>query len=263
MMPRVLQTLLCRSKHLLRETDYHSGMEMDAKVSEIGGLLGDPVRAAMLTTLMDGRALPAGELAIIGNVAAQTASFHLGKLLKSRLIAVERQGRHKYYRLANEHVALALESLASIAPKRSAQTRSTRSKSRHSGHEMQFARTCYRHLAGHLAIEIHRALISRHLIVAVKDHEYELTFEGETWLGKLPPLGIRVDRALTRPERTGRACLDWTERRHHLGGPLGTQLFAHLRDAGWLLQRPHTRVVTVTLKGREALARQLGLRGIL
>ena len=76
MMPRVLQTLLCRSKHLLRETDYHSGMEMDAKVSEIGGLLGDPVRAAMLTTLMDGRALPAGELAIIGNVAAQTASFH-------------------------------------------------------------------------------------------------------------------------------------------------------------------------------------------
>jgi DNA-binding transcriptional ArsR family regulator len=259
----VLATVPCGSKYFLCKTDYHAVMEMGAKVSEIGSLLGDPVRASMLTALMDGRSLPAGELAFIGNVAPQTASFHLGKLLESHLIAVERQGRHKYYRLTNEHVALALESLASIAPMRDEMgpDRGQRS-SRRISDGMQFARTCYRHLVGHLAIEIHRALVSRNFVVAVSERDYELTLEGEAWLVGLPSSGQGTDRPLIRSERRGHACLDWTERHHHLGGPLGRTLFARLRGARWFLQRPGTRVLAVTPKGREGLDRQLGVRGM-
>jgi DNA-binding transcriptional ArsR family regulator len=235
---------------------YHSDMEMGARVSEIGSLLGDPVRAAMWTALMGGRSLPAGELAFIGNVAPQTASFHLGKLLESHLIVVERQGKHKYYRLTNEQVALALESLASIAPLRNdAHAQPERHLSqRRTG--LQFARSCYRHLAGRLAIQIHDALIARGFVLSVGERQYELTEEGESWLMKL----ASKDGSVSRRERGGQACLDWTERHHHIGGPLGVTLFSRLTEAGWLLQRPGTRALAVTLKGREALDRQLGVR---
>jgi DNA-binding transcriptional ArsR family regulator len=241
---------------------YHSDMEMGARVSEIGSLLGDPVRAAMLTALMDGRSLPAGELAFIGNVAPQTASFHLGKLLESHLIAVERQGKHKYYRLTNEQVALALESLASIAPLRAplrneAHAQSDRHLSQRRNTGLQFARSCYRHLAGRLAIQIHDALIVRGFVLSVGERQYELTEEGECWLMKL---ASSKDGSVSRRERGGQACLDWTERHHHIGGPLGVTLFSRLTEAGWLLQRPGTRALAVTLKGREALDRQLGVR---
>jgi DNA-binding transcriptional ArsR family regulator len=237
---------------------YHSDMEMGARVSEIGSLLGDPVRAAMLTALMDGRSLPAGELAFIGNVAPQTASFHLGKLLKSHLIAVERQGKHKYYRLTNEQVAFALESLASIAPLRNeARVRSDRHLSQRRNTGLQFARSCYRHLAGRLAIQIHDALIVRGFVLSAGERQYELTGEGEGWLMKL---ASSKDGSVSRRERGGQACLDWTERHHHIGGPLGVTLFSRLTEAGWLLQRPGTRALAVTLRGREALDRQLGVR---
>jgi DNA-binding transcriptional ArsR family regulator len=188
-------------------------MEMGARVSEIGSLLGDPVRAAMLTALMDGRSLLAGELAFIGNVAPQTASFHLGKLLESHLIAVERQGKHRYYRLTNEQVALALESLASIAPLRNeAHARSYRHLSQHRNTGLQFARSCYRHLAGRLAIQIHDALIVCGFVLSVGERQYELTEEGECWLMKL---ASSKDGSVSRRERGGQACLDWTERHHH------------------------------------------------
>ena len=233
-------------------------MEMGVRVSEIGSLFGDPVRAAMLTTLIDGRSLPAGELAFIGNVAPQTASFHLGKLLESHLIAVERQGKHKYYRLANEQVALALESLASIAPWRNeVQARSEQHSSQHRDHGLRFARSCYRHLAGRLAIQIHDALISRNFISAAGEKQYGLTDEGERWLVSLPP---SKDVMLTQRDRVGRACLDWTERHHHLGGPLGVTLLSRLKEAGWLVAQPRNRALRLTLKGREGLERQLGGR---
>jgi DNA-binding transcriptional ArsR family regulator len=236
-------------------------MEMGAMVSEIGSLLGDPVRAAMLTALMDGRSLPAGELAFIGNVAPQTASFHLGKLLESHLIAVERQGKHKYYRLTNEQVALVLESLASIAPLRNeAHARSDRHLSQHRNTGLQFARSCYRHLAGRLAIQIHDALMLRGFVLSAGERQYELTEEGECWLMKLASSKDGSVSPVSRRERLGRACLDWTERHHHIGGPLGVTLFSRLTEAGWLLQRPGTRMLAVTLKGREGLDRQLGVR---
>jgi DNA-binding transcriptional ArsR family regulator len=239
---------------------YDRAMEMGARVSEIGSLLGDPVRAAMLTTLLNGKALPAGELAFIGNIAPQTASFHLGKLLESRVIAVERQGKHKYYRLANEQVALALETLASIAPVRvAAEARALQHTTQRRANGLQTARTCYRHLAGGLAIQIHDALLACRFILPVAEKQFELTEDGALWLAKLTPT---EDRTISRREHVGRACLDWTERRHHIGGPLGVILLARLKEAGWLLERPGSRALGVSLKGREGLERQFGVRGV-
>jgi DNA-binding transcriptional ArsR family regulator len=232
-------------------------MEMGSRVSEIGSLLGDPVRAAMMTSLIDGRSLPAGELAFLGNVAPQTASFHLGKLLESRLIAVERQGKHKYYRLANEQVALALEALASIAPLRKDLQRRTgqQSASRHTPC-LQHARSCYRHLAGRLAIQIHDAMISRRFILPSAEKQYDLTEAGKRWFANLPS---PTQEPIRRRECGGRPCLDWTERHHHIGGPLGVMLLARLKKTGWLMERSGTRELSITLKGREGLDRQLGV----
>ncbi len=233
-------------------------MEMGARLSDVGSLLGDSVRAAILAALMDGRSLPAGELAFIGNVAPQTASFHLAKLLESQLIAVERQGKHRYYRLANEQVALAIESLASIAPSRKeADARVYQHSSYRADPALQLARSCYRHLAGRLAIQVHDALIARRFIGLTRERQYELTEAGEGWLSSMRG----SNHAMLRwRDHLGRPCLDWTERLHHVGGPLGVTLLAHLTKAGWVAVRPDTRALRITLRGREGLDRQLGVR---
>jgi len=211
-----------------------------------------------LAALMDGRSLPAGELAFIGNVAPQTASFHLGKLLESQLIKVERQGKHRYYRLANEQVALAIESLASIAPwRKDADARSYQHSSYRADPALQLARSCYRHLAGRLAIQVHDALLARRFVRITGEKQYELTGPGERWLTSLPSAG---EVGISRREHLGRPCLDWTERHHHIGGPLGVALLARFTNASWLAVRPETRALRLTLKGREGLDRQLGVR---
>jgi DNA-binding transcriptional ArsR family regulator len=137
-------------------------MELAPDVARIAQLIGEPARAAMLVALVDGRARPAGELARLGNVAPQTASFHLRKLIDASLLAVERQGKHSYYRLANHSVASILESLAALAPIRHdvAARERTRFESARV-QELRFARLCYTHLAGALAVDLHRALVDR------------------------------------------------------------------------------------------------------
>ena len=227
-------------------------MELGLDVALVAGLIGEPARAAILVALVDGRALPAGELAFIGNITPQTASFHLRKLMAASLVAVERHGKHSYYRLANAAVAATLEALASLAPVR---TRiDERSVSRyHSDRDkaLRFARSCYKHLAGILAVDLARALVERQLIVAVSDRAYSLTDEGRKWCGDL---GLRA------PSGTlARACLDWTERRHHLGGPLGVALLAQFVALKWVVPNPATRAVRVTHAGACAFDQRLGI----
>ncbi len=219
-------------------------MELGPDVALIAGLMGEPARAAILGALVDGRALPAGELAFIGNVAPQTASFHLRKLMDASLITVEKQGKHSYYRLANECVAATLESIAALAPARLS-SRTPREPAR--VQELRYARSCYRHLAGILGVEIHRALLDRQFLVEHCAKTYRLTGPGEEWCREL---GMRADQP-------GRVCLDWTERRPHLGGPLGVALFAHLTELRWIATNPGTRAVRVTHAGAAALDRQL------
>jgi DNA-binding transcriptional ArsR family regulator len=232
-------------------------MELAPDVALIAGLIGEPARAAILVALVNGRALPAGELAFIGNVAPQTASFHLRKLSDASLITVEKQGKHSYYRLANERVAATLESIAALAPVRSqidlrSQTRLESARLK----ELRFARSCYRHLAGVLAVEINRALLDRKFLVAHSDKGYSLTGPGREWCRQL---GMVLPVTGRRPDLTGRACLDWTERRHHLGGPLGVALFSRLTELRWIATNPESRSVHVTHAGAIALERQLGI----
>lgn len=209
-------------------------------------LIGDPVRALMLHALMDGRALPAGELAFASGVTPQTASSHLHKLVSGGLIMVETQGRHRYFRIAGAHVAEALERLAAIRAdepvKRRAPTREAQA--------IREARRCYNHLAGKLGVELTRSLQARALIVPAADKTFAVSPSGRDWFAS-----VGVDMGKLRPGTRGiaRQCLDWTEREHHLAGPLGVALLTALCERDWLRRSVETRALEVTPRGRRAL----------
>ena len=209
-------------------------------IAEFGELVADPSRVAMLLSLMDGLARPAGELAQIAGVAPSTASAHLRRLTSGGLTRTEPRGRHRYFRLAGDHVADALEAIAAqivpsprCTPVRSALTQ---------------ARTCYRHLAGRLGVAWMVALEKRGLL-ETSGGAVALTEKGAAALREL---------GLTPPRSSGKTCLDWTERRYHLSGGLGTGLTAELFSARWIARRRDTRGVRVTLAGRDAFA-ELGI----
>jgi DNA-binding transcriptional ArsR family regulator len=215
-------------------------------------LLADPARAAMLMRLADGSARPAGELAFAAGVTAQTASSHLSKLLAGGALVVEAQGRHRYYRLAGPHVAVALENLAVIVPAQAPR----RTPPSREAERLRFARCCYDHLAGRVGVAVTGALAGRGFIVASGDRRYDVTPAGRRWFAR-----IGLDVATLPPARRGHArqCLDWTERQHHLAGPLGVRLLHQLCANGWLRRTPSSRVVQVTPLGRAALRNRLGV----
>jgi DNA-binding transcriptional ArsR family regulator len=208
-------------------------------VAGVASLIADPARASMLIALVDGRALPAGELAYAAGVTAQTASSHLAKLLDGGLVAVESEGRHRYYRLAGAQVAQALEQLAAIRPAEPARRKVLSPQ----GRELRFARCCYDHLAGQLGVAATRALEERRFIVAAEEKRFEVSPAGAAWFG-----GLGVDVAALKPTRRGlaRRCLDWTERTHHLAGPLGAAFMNTLCASGWLRRSRRSRIVHLT-----------------
>jgi DNA-binding transcriptional ArsR family regulator len=209
----------------------------------------------MLTALLDGRALPAGELAYASGVTAQTASSHLAKLLAGGLVAVESEGRHRYYRLAGAHVAQAMEQLAVIQPATGVRQKALSPQER----QLQFCRCCYDHLAGRLGVALTQALQTHRCICAAADKQFEVTEEGVRWFS-----GLGLDVGAIKPGRRGlaRQCLDWTERQHHLAGPLGVQFMSLLCAKDWLRRAKSSRAVTVTPKGRIALKELLGVDAV-
>lgn len=224
---------------------------MDANIASPAALIGDPVRAAMLQALQDGRAQPAGALAWAAGVTAQAASNHLSKLVEGRLLSVEREGRHRYYRLASAEVAHAIEALSAIAaPVRSLEVpRSPKARA------LRDARCCYGHLAGRLGVKVAEALVARGLLTPTGDKLYDVPDEGRAWFGEL---GIEV-AALSSPRGVARQCLDWTERRHHLAGPLGVKLLAAMSARCWLVLEAQGRAVRLTPEGATALRDLLGV----
>jgi DNA-binding transcriptional ArsR family regulator len=215
-------------------------------------LLADPARAIMLTALLDGRALPAGELAFAARVTAQTASSHLSKLLAGGLVALEVEGRHRYYRLAGSHIAQALEHLAAIRPETPIRRRALSPEAQ----RLRFCRSCYDHLAGQVGVALTRALEEREYLRPAPNKLLEVTPAGSDWLARLG-----IDLRGIKPSRGGlaRQCLDWTERQHHLAGPLGVELMSVLCASGWLRRARETRAVEVLPKGRQQLREQLGV----
>ena len=215
-------------------------------------LIADQARAVMLSALLDGRALPAGELAYASGVTPQTASAHLAKLLEGGLITVEREGRHRYYRLAGAHVAQALEYLAAIRPANSPRRNALSPEAK----KLRFCRCCYDHLAGQVGVAIADALQRQGYMQAKAAKLYEVTPAGIAWFA-----AIGIDVAAVAATRRGlaRQCLDCTERQHHLAGALGARLMAQLCAAGWVRRRKASRVIDVTPKGCDGLKRQLGI----
>lgn len=225
------------------------------QLARLAGLIADETRATCLLALLDGRAWTAGELARYAGVAASTLSEHLGKLVAGGLLTEERQGRHRYVRLAGTRVAQLVEDLASqAAPADSDSVRPRPRTLRESsaGSAMARGRTCYDHLAGRLGIAVTEAFTLRGLLR--QDTGFALTDAGVRWFGTT---GIPLDRKGRRP--LARACLDWTERRPHLAGVAGAAFCRHALDAGWCVRIGSRRAVKVTPSGEGALRELLGI----
>jgi DNA-binding transcriptional ArsR family regulator len=221
------------------------------RLARLAGLFADETRAACLLALLDGRAWTAGELARHAGVAASTLSEHLGRLVAGGLLTEERQGRHRYVRLADARVAQLVEDLAAqVGPGHVVRPRGLRESS--AGSAMARGRTCYDHLAGRLGIAVTDSLTTRGLLI--QDTGFALTDAGVRWF---EATGITLDRKGRRP--LARACLDWTERRPHLAGVAGAALCRHALDAGWCVRIGSERAVKVTPSGERALQELLGV----
>ncbi|MFB6847732.1 ArsR/SmtB family transcription factor [Streptomyces sp. NPDC056373] len=220
-------------------------------LARLAALFADETRAACLLALLDGRAWTASELARHAGVAASTLSEHLGRLVGGGLLAEERQGRHRYVRLADARVAQLLEDLAAqVTPGTTVRPRTLRESS--AGSAMARGRTCYDHLAGRLGIAVTDALTARGLLE--QETGFALTDAGLTWFASA---GIGLERRGRRP--LARGCLDWTERRPHLAGVAGAALCRHALDSGWCVRIGSERAVKVTAAGERALFDLLGV----
>ncbi|HTJ64104.1 MAG TPA: metalloregulator ArsR/SmtB family transcription factor [Alphaproteobacteria bacterium] len=226
---------------------------MDANIAAPAALIADPARAAMLMALFDGRAQPASTLAAIAGISPQAASNHLAKLRDGGMVAVEIEGRHRYYRLAHPEIAAALEALACAAPR----IRSLDPPLSREARRLRDARSCYDHLAGRLGVAIADALIAQDYLRAASDPKgFAVTETGKAWFAELG-----IDVGTLKPGKHGHArrCLDWTERRHHVAGPLGHALLDRLLDLKWVRRDGIGRKLELTEAGRLKLRDRLGV----
>ena len=222
----------------------HSTARIEPRFARVAASIGDPTRARMLATLLTGDSLPAGEIARAAGVNASTASEHLAKLVHEGLVAVEPRGRHRYFRVADADVARALEALSLVAERSLTDAKWLREPY----HSLKHARTCYRHLAGELGVEVLRSLLARRRLVA-NERGYEMTRAGRSWLASL---GIDGNASL-RGERYAYPCLDWSERRDHMAGRLATALLDHFMAKRWLVRVDETRALRLTAEGKRSL----------
>ena len=209
-------------------------------------LIGDPGRAAMLLKLMSGIALPAGELALAANIAPQTASGHLARMVQGGLLSVESQGRHRYYRLANDQVGDAIESLLRLTTK-AIDVRKCEVPRKATG-TLAYARTCYSHLAGWLGVAMAESMERQGILEARSSKAYVITANGRRWFET--SLNITVPSSLPESRVLAGRCLDWTERRHHLSGIIGCALYKRLLHLKWVVPIHNTRAVRVTVEGK-------------
>ncbi len=221
-------------------------------LAEIGALVGDPARANILAALMDGRALTAGELAYVAGVMPQTASGHLAKLSEANLLALEKQGRHRYYRLHSPLVGRMLEGILAVAAVQLPPRRLPPSRIEE---QMRMAHTCYDHIAGRLGVGIADALTGRGHVVLAEDGG-EVT---ETGAAFLADFGIETAARKRSQRAFCRTCLDWSERRPHIAGAIGARVLARCLDLSWVERRRDTRALRITDEGRRGFAEAFGV----
>lgn len=228
------------------------GSEFEDQFTNIASLLGGKARSVMLWTLLDGRAYTATELSVCANITAQSASNHLAKLVNANLLAVEKQGRHRYFRYATPEAAGVVESIATLLPlsrdyKRMKKTEPTGTR---------FARTCYDHLAGKFGVDITNSLRNKGMI-EITGREYRVTPSGKEWLQSI---GIDVENIRRQKRSFAHQCLDWSERKHHITGALGAAILQAFLNHDWIRRKQNSREIIITPKGKEAIRNELGLK---
>ena len=226
-------------------------MKVGPDIAAIGALLGDPARANMLTALLAGQALTAGELAREAGVTAQTASSHLARLEAGGLLTQRKQGRHRYYALSGEDVAGVMEALMGLA----ARTGHTRVRTGPKEPALRQARVCYDHLAGDLGVAMLDSLTHRGMIVG-SGETLVLTAQGETFM---TALGLDLPALTTSRRPLCKGCLDWSVRRTHLAGALGAALLKRFFALGWAAREPDSRIVAFSPRGLDAFRQIFGV----
>jgi DNA-binding transcriptional ArsR family regulator len=224
---------------------------MEKEISNITSLIGDPIRTAILWTLLDNRAYTATELAITVNTSAQNISMHLHKLVQASLLVAERQGRHKYYKFSKPEVAYAMEAISNLLPNE--QHKKITDSKNHTA--IKYCRTCYDHLAGKVGVLLTEALLQQKIIV-LEDKLYHLTKKGTTVFN-----GWGIDIALLKKQRRifAKPCLDWSERKHHLAGSLGAALLEMMLANDYIRRIKNSRAVIFTAKGEIELHKKCNL----
>ncbi|MCL6329058.1 ArsR family transcriptional regulator [Pectobacterium carotovorum subsp. carotovorum] len=215
-----------------------SGDALEHSMAALAAAMSDPSRIKMLCALMDGRAWTATELSVVADIAASTASAHLSRLVSEGLITCLSQGRHRYYRLAGTDIAGLIENLMGVS------WRSTSSAKISTPSSLRVARTCYDHLAGEIAVHIYDFMVAEGWVTS---DGVSVTPSGQE---QFRELGI-MPKSKTR-RKTSCGCLDWSERRFHLGGEAGAAFFVHCEKKGWLTRIPGFREVTITASGKRA-----------
>jgi len=224
---------------------------LEKDFSEIAALFGDKSRAIMLWNLLDGRAYTATELATCASVSSQSASNHLSKLLQKEVLTVEKQGRHRYYRISSPEVAQVIESMASLLSIQTGYKTIKRPKIS----AFTYARTCYKHLAGEVGVKITEALVFQK-IITVAEKDFELTEKGKKWFTNF---GIPVDNLENLKRSFSHKCLDWSERKHHLAGALGDSFLEMMLEKDWFRKHKNTRELILTTKGRAEIEQHLNI----
>jgi len=228
-------------------------MNVNLQFTALTSLIGEPVRATILWNLLDGRALTATELAMLANVSPPGASMHLNKLVQANLLAVESQGRHRYYKLANAEVAFAVEALANLIPAKG-ESQSSLSKTR-SLNDPKYCRTCYDHLAGTVGVEITERLVKQKIITP-NEKDYDVTRKGIKFFADF---GVDAEELRRRRRFFAKTCLDWSERKPHLSGALGAEFLLRLIELDWLRRIHDSRAVSITSSGKKGFSETLKL----
>jgi DNA-binding transcriptional ArsR family regulator len=226
--------------------------DSDAAVSEIAAAIGEPARARMLYSLLDGRARTSTELAMVAEVAPSTASVHLLRLKTQRLVKVFAQGKHRYYSLEGAEVAAALEALSVLAGG------AHQAFVPNTPNRLRAARTCYDHIAGTLGVALHDRIRAMGWLSGGTgaDYDYELTRSGTKAFENLR-IDVQATRALRR--RFAYACVDWSERRPHIGGAVGAALLDIAMKRKWVIQELDSRALAITGVGRREMRKRFGL----
>ena len=218
---------------------------MEDQFIKTATLIGDPTRAAIMWTLLDGRAFTATELSIAVNTSPQNMSMHLGKLLDANLLSVEKQGRHKYYRFSNKEVAYVVEAMANLIPKPAIQSK----KEIENYPPIKYCRTCYDHLAGKIGVAVTDSLLNQKILIENKN-DFEISSQGEKWFSDF---GINIEEAQKQKRIFLKPCLDWSERRNHIAGSIGSLLFNKMLNEDWLRRTKDSRAIIITGKGEKEL----------